>query len=171
MRYNAISSSTESGESLAEFSARLTSFVDTNPVEKLVVDLRLNGGGDNTTFEPLVRALETSRLNLPGRLFAIIGRHTFSAAGNFVTEIEKRTDVLLVGEATGGAPNQYGDTASVQLPNSGYTAEVSTIYHQRSTADDPRLTHEPDIPVPTTSDDFFSGRDPVLAAAIAFEPR
>ena len=170
VRYNAILGSTQSGETLAEFAARLTSLIDSSGADKLVIDLRFNGGGDNTTFEPLLRALESSRLNVSGRLFAIIGRHTFSAAGNFVTEIQKRTEVLLAGEATGGAPNQYGDAVAVQLPNSGYTASVSTIYHQRSTPDDPRLTHEPDIPVPMTSQDFFSGRDPVLEAVVTFAP-
>lgn len=36
--------------------------------------------------------------------------------------------------------------------------------------DDPRITHEPDIPVALSSVDFFDGHDPILRAAIVYEP-
>ncbi len=96
--------------------------------------------------------------------------NTFSAAGNFVTDIERRTETLLVGEPTGGAPNQYGDARRQELPSSRLLFFVSTLYHQRSTADDPRLTHKPDLPAALSSRDFFNGRDPAMEAILAFKP-
>ena len=67
-------------------------------------------GGDNTTYGPLLDMLEqNAAINKPGKLFTIMDRGTFSAAGSFVTDMERRTETLLVGEPTGGAPNQYGD--------------------------------------------------------------
>jgi len=35
---------------------------------------------------------------------------------------------------------------------------------QKSSADDQRLTIEPDIAMPVTAADYFAGRDPVLEA-------
>jgi C-terminal processing protease CtpA/Prc len=40
------------------------------------------------------------------------------------------------------------------------------VYWQKSTADDPRITIEPDLAVPYSSDDYFNDRDPQLEAAI-----
>ena len=169
IQYNSVQSVTESGQTMEAFAEQVSTVIS-GSVERVVVDVRLNGGGDATTYEPLLRTLEeSSTVNQRGRLFALTGRATFSAAGNFVTELQNRTEVLLVGEATGGGPNQYGDAQAVPLPNSGFTARVSTLYHQKSTADDPRITHKPDVRAPLSSREFFAGEDPVLQAAIEYE--
>ena len=87
-------------------------------LERLIVDVRSNGGGDNTTFGPFVDALRgDARLDQKVWLFAPISRDTFSAAGNFVTTIDRDTH-LLVGEPTGGSPNQYGDRVGCGTPTS-----------------------------------------------------
>jgi hypothetical protein len=44
-------------ETLADFSKRLFAFVEANPVEKLVFDLRLNRGGNGTLLRPLEIAI------------------------------------------------------------------------------------------------------------------
>ena len=46
------------------------------------------------------------------------------------------------------APKSYGDAARLELTNSGFLVFISTRYHQRSTADDARLTHQRDLPTP-----------------------
>jgi hypothetical protein len=138
-----------------------------NPkVERIVVDVRQNGGGDNTTYYPLLTALADPVVDRPGRLYALIGRATFSAAGNFVTELERETGATLVGEPTGGAPNQWGDSEPVHLPDSGWTAYVPTVYVEKSDPDDPRTAVEPDVAVAWSAAEFFAGRDPVLEAAL-----
>ena len=43
---------------------------------------------------------------------------------------------------------------------------ISVRYWEKSTPDDPRLTIEPDLAVPTLAADYFAGRDPVLEAAL-----
>ena len=135
-------------------------------VERVVIDLRHNSGGDNTTLPPLELALRDPTIDRPGRLFAIIGRVTFSAAANFATDIEGATSVTFAGEPMGGSPNLYGDTRPVALPASGQTLYMAARYWERSTPDDTRITIEPDIPVDLTSDDYFAGRDPVLEAIV-----
>ena len=48
-----------------------------NPkVRRVVVDVRLNGGGDNTSYSPLLDALRARAINRPGRLVLLTGpRH------------------------------------------------------------------------------------------------
>ena len=129
-------------------------------VERVVLDLRHNPGGDNGTYPPLLAALSDRRL------VALVGRTTFSAAANFATELERSTDVVFVGERTGGSPNQYGDPVPVSLSASGWSVRVAGVYWQKSSPDDARVALEPDVPVALSSRDFFGGRDPVLSAAL-----
>jgi hypothetical protein len=135
-------------------------------VRRVIVDLRNNPGGDNGTYAPLLRALQ----RLPGRVRIVVltSRATFSAAGNLAADLERTTNALFVGEATGASPNQYGDPNPVALPQLGLTFHVATVWWQKSERgkDDPRLAIEPDVPVTYRAADFVAGRDPVLAAAL-----
>jgi dienelactone hydrolase len=131
----------------------------------VVVDLRNNPGGDNNTYVELLDALK--RVSRTERVVAIVSRTTFSAAENFAAELERVARPTFVGETSGGSPNLYGDVISTPLPVSGVTMHVAAIYWQKSTARDPRVAIEPQVPVALTSTDFFAGRDPVLAAALA----
>jgi C-terminal processing protease CtpA/Prc len=137
----------------------------TKRVRAVIVDLRNNSGGDNHTYVDLLDAL--ARISKTKRVVAIISRTTFSAAENFATELERRAHPIFVGEPSGGSPNLYADTTATVLPASGVTVHVATTYWQKSTAGDPRITTEPQVPVALSSGDFFAGRDPVLAAAVA----
>jgi hypothetical protein len=133
-------------------------------VRQIVVDVRLNGGGDNTSYGPLLRALRHPRVNRAGRLRVLIGRMTFSAAGNFAADADRRTRARLYGEPTGGAPSQWGDSAPIPLPSLGITASTAVEYV--GDPDDTRTATNPDVPVQMTAADWFAGRDPVLAAAL-----
>jgi hypothetical protein len=135
-------------------------------VGRVVVDLRNNGGGDNHRYARLLEALQDPSIDRPGRLIVLFGRLTFSAAGNFATEVEATTDAVFVGEAMGSSPNLYGDVRRSSLPTVGLDVYIASIYWQKSTADDPRITIEPGVAVPYSSDDYFSDRDPQLEAAI-----
>jgi hypothetical protein len=122
-------------------------------VERVVVDLRNNGGGDNHRYGQLLAALQDPSIDRPGRLIVLIGRLTFSAAGNFATEVEAKTGAVFVGEDMGSSPNMYGDVRRTPLPTIGLDVYIASTYHQKSTPDDPRITIEPDIAVPYSSDD------------------
>jgi hypothetical protein len=135
-------------------------------LRRVVVDVRLNGGGDNTTYDPLLSALASPQVNRRGRLYLLIGRATLSAAGNFAADVDRFTKALLVGEPTGGGVNQYGDATSVTLPVTGWNVRVATSYVQRGEPGDRRLAVAPDIRVDLASADFFATRDPVLARAV-----
>lgn len=136
-------------------------------VERVVVDVRLNPGGNNTLYGPLVRFIRDAAVALPGGVYLVIGRATFSAAGNFVTDVERGTAAILVGEDSGGSPNQYGDSRQVALEHSGLIFRVAPEYITRSDPDDPRITIGPDIPAPLSSEHYFGDRDPAMEAILA----
>jgi C-terminal processing protease CtpA/Prc len=60
----------------------------------------------------------------------------------------------------------YGDVRKSPMRTIGLDVYIASSYHQKSTADDPRITIEPDVAVPYSSDDYFNDRDPQLEAAI-----
>jgi hypothetical protein len=146
--------------------ARVHRLAQRRDFRRLIVDVRLNGGGDNTTYFSLLNVLRRRAVNRYRPPTVLIGRVTFSAATNFVTDAELRTRARFVGEPTGGAPNQWGDSAQFQLPNVGLTYYLPRLYSQKSTPDDPRVTTEPHVRIDLSSSDWFAGRDPVLEAAL-----
>jgi Peptidase family S41 len=144
---------------------RLVRLARRRKVRRVVVDLRLNGGGDNTQYSEFVDALRSRAVNRPGRLVVLIGRNTFSAAANFAAVVDRSTRARFLGEPTGGSPNTYSNQRQIQLPTLGWSVYVSTWY-TRVVPDDGRVAVAADVQVPVTSTDFFAGRDPVLRAAL-----
>ena len=133
-------------------------------VERVVLDLRHDGGGDNRTLGPLEAALADPAIDRRGRLFVLVGRATFSAAANLATDLERTTSAVFAGEPLGGSPNLYGDATETRLPWGGQSLYTATRYWQRSEPGDPRVTIDPDLPVALTAADYFHDRDPVLRA-------
>jgi len=141
--------------------------VSSSRVRRVIVDVRLNGGGDNTTYGPLTGLFGSAPVDRPGRLYLLIGRATFSAAANFAAEIDRDTRATIVGEPTGGGVETYGDTTSVLLPTSGWSVNVATRYHERRRSPkDRRLAVTPDVRIDLKSSEYFAGGDPVLARAL-----
>lgn len=158
-------------ETIAAFAGRLRAFMDSAPVNRLVLDLRLNRGGDGTLNQPLLRSLiRSSKLEGPGRLFVLIGRSTFSAAQFLVHDLEEYTDAVFVGEPTAGKPNSYGDARRLTLPNSGVTVRVSTLYWQRGHPLDNRRWKGPEVAAELTSRDYRANVDPAMRAVLAYQP-
>ncbi len=147
---------------------KLARLVKSRKVRRVVVDVRLNPGGDNHTYAPLFAVLRSKAVNRPGRLVVLISRSTFSAAENFITDLERRTRAVFVGETSGGSPNLYGDATGVDLPAAGVYVNIATRYWQKSFAADTRVAIVPKVTVPLSSAAFFRGGDPVLAAALAW---
>jgi Peptidase family S41 len=147
----------------AGFARRLAAARTRDAPERVVVDLRRNGGGNNTTYGPLVEVLATPAA---ARLVVVIGRATFSAAGNLAAELRALRHAVFVGEPSGGGVDQYGDVVPVVLPATGWTVRIPTLYHDRTYGRRRRLAVEPDVAVEPAIEDVLAGRDPVLEAAL-----
>ncbi len=136
-------------------------------IERVILDLRRNGGGNQLVAWPLLKGLARRPINAEGRLFCLIGLNTFSSALNNALEFRRWTDGTLIGEPTGQKPNHFGEVRTFRLPNCGLTVVYSTNYFTQL-ADDP-LTLEPDIATPMTMADWFAGHDPALQTALTLE--
>lgn len=151
---------------LASLVDELAGALQRGEIDRLVVDVRHNSGGDNRTFGPLVELLMSAELSEPGRVAVIIGPQTFSAAANFVAEVDRTTAAVLVGRPTGGRPNVYADVQPVVLPNSGLVVQVSTHYWEFGGPGDIRPAVMPDVAAEMSIADFRAGSDPELNAAL-----
>ena len=156
-------------EEFNTFLSGLLKFIDTHPVDRLVIDLRLNGGGNRELFRPLLDALKkNSQLNRKGHLFVIIGRHSHSAGMMHGVDLRLETNALLVGEPTGSRPNWYSENCAekIELPNSHLIVDCSSRYYHLMKENTLLI---PDIPVALSSADYTAGRDPALERILKYK--
>jgi hypothetical protein len=154
-------------ETLAQFAARLLRFVDSARVERLIVDLRSNNGGNSLLLPPLIDGIAASRVNRPGGLYVLIGPYTFSAGMNAATFLERRTQAIFVGEPTPSSPNWVGESNNFFLPYSRVTLSVSDVYWQNSWPFDQRKWIAPSVFLPPTAAMRIARRDAALEAILA----
>jgi hypothetical protein len=97
-----------------------------------------------------------------GHVYVLIAQPTFSAGNEFATDLKDNGLVTLVGQKTSNAPCCFGAISPNELPNGKFTLYVSKDYTKRPSlkCDDDSLI--PDVEVPLTVEDVFSGRDPVM---------
>lgn len=154
---------------LSRFVPRLRAAVADPAVRHLIVDVRHNTGGNSFLFPLLLRLIAAFQDTDPERrIFYLTSRHTFSAAQNFSTNVDRLTDAIFVGEPTGSSPNFVGEGPNFfALPYSGIRVTISNWYHQFSFWPDSRQAIVPELPVALRSADYFAGRDPVLDAVLA----
>ena len=143
-------------------------FMDKNPVERLVVDLRQNTGGEPLIADPLIEGLkQRQEYGASGALFVLTGRRTFSAALTNAVHLRKLAGARIVGEPSRGKPNSPSEGRDIDLEETGCWATVSTQFVER----DSTLGDADYLPVDITAkysfDIYQSGKDPVLDAALA----
>ena len=154
-------------EHIPAFYERLFAFIEANEVERLVLDVRLNGGGNNYKNKPIVTGIvRCEQINQPGKLLVIIGRRTFSACQNLVNELDNYTNAIFVGEPTAENINFYGDNRQVTLPNSGLPVFLSFAWWQDKPQWENGPWTEPHLAVDMSFEDYRTNRDPVLEVAL-----
>ncbi len=153
-------------ERLETFVRRVVTAAAAEPgVDRVVIDLRLNGGGDNTLLPPVMRVIAGSRFAVArGGVFVLTSSLTQSAAQNFVNLLERYANAIIVGEPTGERPNHYGEGVRFLLPHHGVSVGLSTQWWQDLDPRDERDATDPDVAAPLLFSDYRRGRDPALAA-------
>jgi tetratricopeptide (TPR) repeat protein len=157
----------DGGATIAAFADTLRETLDRSGARHLIIDVRHNNGGNNGLLRPLVRALVWWELGAPDRgIYVIAGRNTFSAAQNFINQVERWTDAVFVGEPSSSRPNFTGESTNLLLPYSRVRGSISSRYWQDSGPLDSRPWIAPRVPARLSSDDYFSNRDPALEALL-----
>jgi hypothetical protein len=141
--------------------------IDRKHPEKLVIDMRDNGGGDNTVGAARIVKPIAARpdLNAKGHLYVLIGPKTFSAAMNNAAQFQDDTNAITVGETIGEKPNSYQEPRQFRLPNSHLVVRASTLFYTFRKAGENAV--RPDKEIIPSWDDVKSGRDPVLEWVLA----
>lgn len=158
---------------IRQLSQDLVKAIDSHQAEKLIIDIRHNPGGDSHFNATLIDAISKhQKINQHGKLFVLTGRNTFSAAINFAGNMEMRTKAIFIGEKVGDSssfPGESGPQASFRLPNSSIVVNLSFSEWNATFDYDQRDAVGLDIPVTVGFNDFITGQDPILSAALEYK--
>jgi len=154
---------------LGKHAAEMFALIDKTHPDKLVIDMRANGGGDyfvglHNIVDPIARRAD---LNRKGHLFVLIGPSTASAAMSNAAHFRYRTAALLVGREIGEKPNSWQEARQVKLPGSGLELRYATQWYA-FVPKDVENAIRPDHEVVTSWADYLAGRDPALDWVLAY---
>jgi tetratricopeptide (TPR) repeat protein len=162
----------DKNEAIPAFYKKVFEFIDKNDVEKLVLDVRLNGGGNNYKNKPIVTGIiESKKINKPGKFFVIIGRRTFSACQNLVNELSNYTNAVFVGEPTSENINFYGDNRRIELPKTKLPVFLSFAWWQDKPQWENAPWLAPQLAVEMSFNEYKTNKDPVLEACLDFSDK
>jgi hypothetical protein len=137
--------------------------IQNNPPEQIVIDLRLNTGGNSALLRPLINGLGSHPLMKAQKVFVLSDRFTASSAFRNLMEL-RELGALHVGEAASQRPRYTGNINTFKLPNSQlevvYSTQITTLGSGEAT------TVEPNIGVTTSANAYFDRQDPVLATVM-----
>ncbi len=134
---------------------------------RLVVDLRINTGGNYDKVKPLAHALAKLPADRRPELRVIVSRHTYSAAILLLADLQRDAGAVLVGETPRAKPNHTGESESFELRRSGLVVGYSTRYYAPFPALGDAAGIPVDRPAAPTLETFAAGRDLLLEAALA----
>ncbi len=155
-------------EKIKDFYKRLFEFIDNNEIDRLIYDVRLNGGGNNYNNKQFIQGIMARpEINAQGKFIYIIGRRTFSACQNLTNEIENYTNAVMIGEPTAENKNFYGDNKKVTLPNSKIDAYLSFAWWQDKPQWENADATVPHFPKELTFEEYRTNQDPVVDFAMS----
>ncbi len=154
--------------SWSTFLNELNEVAITWPVERLVIDLRDNTGGNSSLLRVLLeqyqQAIRAGVVSFPKGTFGIISKRSASSAVLNAIDL-KNMGFTIVGESTGGKPSSWGEVQRFALPHSRLTVTVSTRFINIPGHDE--ISFPPDVPVDFSSSLWWAGRDAYLEAILA----
>jgi hypothetical protein len=151
----------------------------------IVIDLRMNGGGDYTTTYGFAQALPEAANSAP--IYVFTSPWTFSAAITTLAALETAggDQVIIVGEAVGDRLDFWAEGGTFNLPNAFVQVHYASGRHVYNGPCRDRetcfwlndrypvrvRTLEPDIDAPLTFAAYRELRDPALDAVLAHRAR
>jgi len=165
------------GNSITDFLRETSEKLQAQRPQNLVLDMRLNGGGNLQTARDFMKSLP---ILVPGRIFVLTSPWTFSAAISSIGYLEQAAPdrVTIVGEEVGDRLEFWAEGRGATLPHSGMVMLFSTERHDyrngcRAYSDCHNAVVRypiavnslaPDIAAPWTFEAYRAGRDPGMEA-------
>jgi hypothetical protein len=147
------------------FVKQLDTIIRASNIQRLIIDIRLNGGGDNFLNVYLLKLIQDHpQLNQKDRLFLITGFRTFSAAINLYADLENFTGATMIGEPVGDMINFPGDAKHFQLPAFNISMRISQLMWINTFDWDRREKSRIDIPAQISFSSYAKGEDPALSS-------
>jgi C-terminal processing protease CtpA/Prc len=139
--------------------------IDSIHPDKLIIDLRDNGGGRISMLNPFIEQLGRSSLNRKGHIYVLIGRRTFSAAILATAELKRRTYAITVGEETSGSVSHFTHVDYFKLPHTYLRVSYSNSFVSIGERYEGSL--RPDVTTPETFANYIKGVDAALEYTIS----
>ena len=172
----------EAGYPIGSFTKRVEREIVANNPRFIVLDLRLDQGGDLTKTASLMKRLATLTDSIE-HVYVLTSAWTFSAGNASLALVKEHggNKVTVIGEAAGDRVRIWAEGGSFELPNSKLRVGYATGLHDYSKSCRGERgcfwvmyffpmqvqSFEPDVPVPYTFDDYLTLRDPMLEKALA----
>ena len=154
------------GNGFQRLAARALALLNAHQDDRLIVDLRDNPGGDSLPFQSLTAAISANpRLQAPGRVIGLVNQFTNSSA-TLDAQTLKDVGAVLIGQPPGDPINRWGNTNAFRLPESG----IDVLYTSADINKGGTPLGLPDIVIEPTLGQTLAGDDPVLAAALSYQP-
>lgn len=146
----------------------LTTF-DSADVNKLIIDVRQNSGGEPLIAKYLVDELNNRKSGFDNkRVYVLVGRRTYSAALTNALQLRKAGSIV-VGEPSRGKPNNPSEGRDIIMKSMSMWATVSTQFVERDEDLGDAYYIPIDHPVEQTYQDYRKGVDTVLEYALGLE--
>ena len=158
-----------------DFVEKLFQVVQDNQVQKIIVDLRANKGGNSSVINPLFNKLVQwpKFQDTPNQLIVLIGKNTFSAGVDAVQNLSRLSCATVAGSPTGGDIASFGNIEIVTLPNCKASFIYTTKYFsggkkisETGTVPKHYNAYLPDVYIENTIESYKQGRDLVLEWAL-----
>lgn len=165
--------------------------IDQKGIDKLILDLRGNGGGDPFCssylwaylqhepvpyfkdhygrYDTLANAIPQPARHFKGDLYTLIDGLGFSTTGHFCGLLKYHQVGKFVGSETGATYTCTGNATYPALDMTGIMVGTARVMRYTAAVKnmDPRRGVIPDFPVESTQKDLISGRDGVLEYALS----
>ncbi len=143
---------------MATFTDTIKKELSEKSYKAIVLDLRYNSGGNSEVISPLLTMIKTLKKDKDLKVYTLIGKNTFSSAIINAIQSKDELDSTLIGSATGGNVNGYGEVKTFELANHPFLVTYSTQYFQLIEGYSKDSLY-PDVEVIQTLEDYMDGKD------------
>ena len=166
------------GQDIDAFQRRVLAAIQLQTPSDIILDLRVDGGGDLQSTLPFMRSLPE---RVPGKVYVLMSHYTFSAGIVSAAVVKKAggEKAVLVGEAPGDRLRFWSEGGNTCLPGSGFCLHYTDgLFDLEQGCEgttgcygdqfDVEVGHlEPEIVAPFTAADYLAGRDSALEMVLA----